>query len=62
VVLSGGIEFFKYIGYSWIGIGLVSVFILVYLFRMWRTKHDHNLNSQNIENQKDKEDHNNCCH
>lgn len=62
VVLFGGIEFFKSMGYSWIGVGLVGVFLLVYLFRMLRTRHDHNSDNQNIDNQKNKENHNNCCH
>ncbi len=62
IVLFGGIEFFKSIGYSWIGIALVGIFILMYLFRMWRTNQDHNSNSQNVDNEKNKDSHNNCCH
>jgi len=53
IVLFGGTAFFKSIGYNWIGIGLVAVFIVVHFGRMWRTRHGHNNG--------DKKNHDNCC-
>jgi len=53
VILLGGTAFFKSIGYNWIGIGLVAIFLMIHFGRMRRVRHSHN--------NEDKKSHDNCC-
>ena len=62
LLLTGGLEIFKSIGYSWIGIGLVGVALAYYVIRIRHRHNGDNAAGLNTENQEKSENHSNCCH
>ena len=62
IVLFGGLEFFRSIGYNWLGLGLIGIIVIIHFSKMWLKNRGHNLNNQDMENYDNKKGHDNCCH
>ncbi|OHA02129.1 MAG: hypothetical protein A3C12_02800 [Candidatus Sungbacteria bacterium RIFCSPHIGHO2_02_FULL_49_20] len=62
ILLLGGTAFFKSIGYGWIGIGLVAVFLAIHFRTLLCSRHKHGPDDNKRDGSQDSVSQGKSCH